>query len=259
MGFPINGDLVPSVSGRAHLGVDGTTNLGGFNFSSIRPFGHVHMESGVFHHAFSTGWESGVIRFNAGVPAFQVSLDGGITFNNLVTNASVVTSVGVIGGANLVGNVDFTSTSGFIVIADNGGASPISFNVDLNALSGLWRFPTQGFNGRVVNALTDFNGTQAQGVVNVVGASGIVVDIIGQTMTITAGNSIPRCFAATFGAATSWTITHNLNTSDVDVMILDDSTPRVAIIPDSIEITSANVVTVGFNVAQGGRAIIFGC
>jgi hypothetical protein len=259
MGFPINGDLVPSVSGRSHLGVDATTNFGGFNFNSIRPFGHVHMESGVFHHAHATGWESGVIRFNAGVPAFQVSLDGGITFNNLVTGATTVTSVGVLGGADLTGNIDLTSTSGFVVITDNGGASPISFNVDINALSGLWRFPTQGFNGRVVNALTDFNGTEAQGVINVVGASGVVVDIIGQVMTITAGNSIPRCFSATFVANTTWTVTHNLNTTDVDVMVFDDSSPRMAIIPDSIAATDVNTVTVTFNVAQAGRVVIFGC
>lgn len=217
MGFPINGDLIPRASGRSHLGVDGTTNLGGFDFSSIRPFGHVHMESGVFHHAFATGWESGVIRFNAGVPAFQVSLDGGITFNNLVTNATVVTSVGVIGGANLVGNVDFTSTSGFIIITDNAGASPLSWNVDVHALSGLWGFPTNGFS------------------------------------------NVPECFAQTFSPATSWTATHNLNTSDVSVMVFDDSSPRVAIIPDSIAVTNANTVTIGFNVAQGGRIIIIGC
>jgi hypothetical protein len=258
MGFPINGDLVPSVSGFANLGVNVRPNgQDAFDITTLRPFNHVHMISGVYHDPLYG--QSGVLRYSRQLAAFEVSVDGGLTFNSLVTGATTVTSVGVLGGANLTGDIDLTSTSGFIIITDNGGASPISFNVDVNALSGLWRFPTQGFNGRVVNALTDFNGTEAQGVINVVGASGIVVDIVGQTMTITAGNSIPRCFAVTFGAATSWAVTHNLNTSDVDVMILDDSTPRVAIIPDSIEITSANVVTISFNVAQGGRAIIFGC
>lgn len=213
----INGDLIPSVSGRAHLGVDGTTNFGGFDFSTIRPFGHIHMESGVFHHAHATGWESGVIRFNAGVPAFQVSLDGGITFNNLVTNATVVTSVGVIGGADLVGNVDFTSTSGFIVITDNAGASPLSWNVDVHALSGLWGFPTNGFA------------------------------------------HVPQCYAQTFVAATSWSITHGLNTSDVSVMLLDGASPRNWILADKIEITNVNTVTALFNSPQEGRAIIIAC
>jgi hypothetical protein len=257
MGFPINGDLVPSVSGRANLGVNVSPNgADAFDITTVRPFNHVHMMSGVFHDTLLG--QSGIIRYNRATPSFQVSLDGGLTFQDLVTNATVVTSVGVIGGANLTGNVDFTSTSGFIVITDNAGASPLSWDVDVNALSGLWRFPTQGFNGRVVNALTDFNGTEAQGVINVVGASGILVDIIGQTMTI-AGNGLARCFAATFAPATSWVVSHGLATADVDVMVLDDSTPRVAIIPDSIEVTDANTVTIGFNVPQGGRAIILGC
>jgi len=216
MGFPINGDLVPSVSGRANLGVNVTSNgPDAFDITTLRPFNHIHMVSGVFHDGLLG--QSGIIRYNRATPSFQVSLDGGLTFNDLVTGATVVTSVGVIGGANLTGNVDFTSTSGFIVITDNAGASPLSWNVDVHALSGLWGFPSNGFN------------------------------------------NIPECFAQTFAPATSWTATHNLNTSDVNVMVLDDSTPRVAIIPDSITVTNANTVTVGFNVAQGGRIIILGC
>jgi len=209
----------------------------------------------VFH---DNSGQSGVLRYNRQQSAFQVSVDGGLTFQNL--SAGGVDSVGVLGDANLTGHVDFASpASGFIVIQDTGDASPLLWSVNTLALSGLWGFPTQGFNGRVVNALTDFNGTEVQGVVSIVGASGIVVDIIGQVVTITPGNGIPRCFSQSFVASTTWTVTHNLGTTDVDVMILDDSTPRVAIIPDSIEITSANVVTVSFNSSQGGRAIIFGC
>jgi hypothetical protein len=257
MGFPINGDLVPSVSGFANLGINVSSNgRNAFDITTLRPFGNVHLVSGVFHDPLHG--QSGVLRFNRQQSAFQVSVDGGLTFQNL--SAGGVDSVGVIGDVNLTGHVDFaTRPSGFMVIEDSGDASPLLWAVNTLALSGLWAFPTQGFNGRVVNALTDFNGTEAQGVINVVGASGIVVDIIGQTMTVTAGNTIPRCFAATFGAATSWTVTHNLNTSDVDVMVLDDSSPRVAILPDSIAITDANTVTVSFNVAQGGRVIIIGC
>lgn len=258
MGFPINGDLVPSVSGRANLGVNVSPNgPDAFDITTLRPFNHVHMMSGVFHDTLLG--QSGIIRYNRATPSFQVSLDGGLTFQDLVTNATVVSSVGVLGDANLTGNVDFASpASGFIVIEDSADASPLLWSVNTLALSGLWGFPTQGFNGRVVNALTDFNGTEVQGVVNVVGASGILVDIIGQTMTI-AGNGIARCFAATFAPATSWVVSHGLATADVDVMVLDDATPRVAIIPDSIEITDANTVTIRFNTSQGGRVIILGC
>lgn len=259
MGFPINGDLVPSVSGFSNLGINVSSNgRNAFDITTLRPFGSVHLVSGVFHDPLHG--QSGVLRYNRQLPGFEISVDGGLTFNQVATGAGAVSSIGVIGDTNLTGNVDLAvPTSGFMTIQDTADASPLLFSVNTLGLSGLWAFPTQGFNGRVVNALTDFNGTEAQGVINVVGASGIVVDIIGQTMTVTAGNSIPRCFANTFVAATSWTVTHNLGTTDVDVMVLDDSTPRVAIIPDSIEITSTNAVTITFNVAQGGRAIIFGC
>jgi len=59
-------------------------------------------------------------------------------------------------------------------------------------------------------------------------------------------------------AAASWTVTHALNTANVVVQIFDDSTPPVLIIPDSIEITDANTVTVGFLVATAGKAIVLG-
>jgi hypothetical protein len=259
MGFPINGDLVPSVSGFANLGINVSSNgRNAFDITTLRPFGNVHLVSGVFHDPLHG--QSGVLRYNRQLPGFEISVDGGLTFNQVATGAGAVSSIGVIGDANLTGNIDLAvPTSGFMTIQDTADASPLLFSVNTLGLSGLWAFPAQGFNGRVVNALTDFNGTEAQGVINVVGASGLVVDIIGQTMTITPGNALPKCFAATFGAAVSWTVTHNLNTSDVSMMILDDSTPRVAIIPDQIEVTSVNVVTVSFNVAQGGRAIVIAC
>lgn len=256
MGFPINGDLVPSVSGRANLGVNVSPNgPDAFDITTIRPFNHVHMMSGVFH---DQSGQSGVLRYNRQQAAFQVSVDGGLTFANL--SAGGVDSVGVLGDANLTGHVDFASpASGFIVIQDTGDASPLLWSVNTLALSGLWGFPTQGFNGRVVNALTDFNGTEAQGVISVVGASGIVVDIIGQVMTITAANEIPRCYAETFASLTTWTVVHNLGTTDISVTVFDDATPPRVIIPDSIEATDANTATITFNIAQAGRTVIFGC
>lgn len=263
MGFPINGDLIPSVSGRANLGVDGGPNLHAFDITSIRPFNHIHQVSGVFHDPYLG--QSGVLRFNLQQACFEASVDGGNTFQCLLTEATVggVTSVGVLGDTNLTGAVDFASpASGFIAIEDSSDASPLLWSVDQLGLSGLWDFPQQGFNGRVVNALTDFNGTEVQGVVNVVGASGVIVDIVGQTMTIATNTdvgSVARCYAETFGAATSWTVNHALATSDVSVMVLDDSSPRVEILPDEVEITDANNVTIRFNVAQGGRAVIMGC
>lgn len=215
MGLPFNGDLVPVQSGFANLGVDaGPNSLNAFDFNSLRPFGHIHLNSGVFHHPTSTGWESGVIRFNSAAACMEVSVDGGITFGCIATTDNAVTSVGVLGGADLTGDVDLTSTSGFLVIGDTAGSSPVTLDVDVHALSGLWSFPQNGF---------------------------------------------VACYAETFTAATSWTVTHNLNTTDVDVMVLDASSPRVALIPDEIAITDVNTVTISFNIPQAGRAVIFGC
>jgi len=252
----LNGDLIPGSSGQAHLGVNGGVG-DAFDITTLTPFGHIHMNSGVWHDPM-TG-QSGVLRYSQAASAFQISIDGGRTFNNLVTSAGTVTSVGVFGGANLTGNIDLaTQASGFLAIFDTAGASPINFAVDHLGLSGLWRFPPQGFNGSVVNELTDFNGTKVQGSVSVVGASGVVVDIIGQVITITAGNTLLRAFAQTFGAFVTWTVIHNLGTTDVSVDVYDASSPRLSIIPDAIAITDSNTVTVTFNTAQAGRVVISG-
>lgn len=263
MGLPFNGDLVPTESGRANLGVEvGPNAINAFDLDELRPFGHIHLNSGVFHHPTSTGWESGVIRYNSAASCFELSVNGGISFGCIATTDNAVTSVGVIGDADLTGDIDLAvPSSGFLTIFDTSNASPINFAVDQLGLSGLWDFPTQGFNGRVVNALTDFHGTEAQGVVNVVGASGIVVDIVGQTMTVSTSfdNGIATCYAETFTAATQWVVNHNLGTEDVQVMIYNNTSPRRAILPDGMQLTSANTVTINFNTAQAGRAVVIGC
>jgi hypothetical protein len=216
MTFPINGDLVPSLSGRSNLGVNvGVNGENAFDITTVRPFSHIHQNSGVFHDPL-TG-QSGVLRYSQAAGAFQVSVDGGVTFLSLSAGVGV-DSVGVIGDANLTGNVDFaTPSSGFMTIQDTGDASPLLWSVDHLGLSGLWDFPSQGFS------------------------------------------NLARCYSEAFGAATSWTVNHELGTSTVGVTILDDSSPAVVIVPDEIEITDANTVTVSFNVAQAGTAIVTGC
>jgi len=257
----INGDLVPIGSGQAHLGVNG--GLGdAFDITTVLPFGHVHMNSGVWHDPV-TG-QSGVLRYSQAASAFQVSIDGGRTFTNLATGAGGVSSVGVLGGANLTGDIDLASqSSGFIAITDNGGASPVFFAVDHLGLSGLWKFPAQGFNGSVVNSLTDFNGTTSQGAISVVGGSGIIADIVGQTLTIASNvnlASVARCYSEIISVAvTEWVITHNLNTTAVSISVYDNSTPRQAVFPDKIETTNANTVTISFNASQAGFIVIMGC
>lgn len=250
----INGDIRPISSGIGHLGIN-AGDATSFDISTLSPFGHIHLLSGVFHNEVGT---SGIFRF--GATSMEVSNDGGITFTPIATGSAGVSSVGVIGGANLTGDIDLASVgSGFISITDTAGASPILIGVDTLGLSGLWGFPTQGFNGRVVNSLTDFNGTEVQGTASLVGASGIVVDIVGQTITVTPGNALPKCYTNTYSSSTTWTIQHNLGSLFPLVMVFDDGSPKYRIDPDDIEVTDSNTVTVRWNQAQAGSASVIVC
>lgn len=256
----INGDLLASESGCSSIGVDQTVN-GGFDIASLSPFLQIHQVSGVFHDPLYG--QSGVLRFSQTAGAFEVSVDGGATFNTLSAGAGV-DSVGVLGGTNLTGNIDLASAanSGFLAIFDTANASPIQFAVDQLGLSGLWDFPAQGFNGSIVNELVDFNGTSVQGSVTIEGASGIIVDIVGDTITIATDkdiSNVPECYTESFVSQETWTVTHNLGTTDVIASVYDGSSPALEIIPDEIELTDANTVTVSFNKAQTGKIVVIGC
>lgn len=248
----IDGDLIPSTSGQASLGVN-STGASAFDANSISPFNHIHMMSGVWHDPLSG--QSGVLRYSTAAGAFQVSVDGGKTFQ--VMSVGGVNSIGQIGGADLTGAVDLaTNASGFMSIVDTGGASPLVFSVDHLGLSGLWQFPTQGFNGRVVNAITDFNGTEAQGVIQVLGASGIVADLIGNILTITPGNAMGRAISQTFSSVNTVTVVHNFATTAVVVQVRDAN--ELVIIPDSIDASNTNQVVVNFNTSRSGRVVVLG-
>jgi hypothetical protein len=143
-----------------------------------------------------------------------------------------------------------------MTIQDTGGASPLLFSVNTLGLSGLWRFPTQGFNGSIVNALTDANGTTAQGVLQIVGASGLYVDIIGTTVTIVPGNKLASAYGQDFVTTTSVAVAHNLNTLNVIIQVRD--TGGNILIPDTIIVNDANNVTVTFNGSRSGKVVVIG-
>jgi len=209
-------DLLPISSGIASIGVNQTGDSQ-FDITSISPFSHIHMNSGIWHDTLLG--QSGVLRYSRAAAAFQVSVDGGLTFNDLATAGGTVTSVGVLGDANLTGAVDFASpASGFIVIQDTADASPLLWSVNTLGLSGLWRFPTNGFP-----------------------------------------STMARCYAETFSSQSTWTVNHNIGTTDVIVTVYDSNSPRLVIIPDEIATTSSNVVTVTFNQVTSGRVVIIGC
>lgn len=135
----IDGDLVPYVSGQAHLGVD-AQGRSAFDITSIAPFGHIHQVSGVFHDPILG--QSGVMRFDYGGRTFQVSVDGGLTFNNLLAGTlglfsqsfSSQSAVNVnhnLATENVIVQVRDNSSPPEVILPDSITITDIN-NVDLN-------------------------------------------------------------------------------------------------------------------------------
>lgn len=89
--MPRVGDLFPGASGRSSLGVDSGPNLGAFDISSLAPFGHIIGLSGVY--ADPTLGQSGVLRYTRAGPYFEVSVDGGWTFDTLASSGQIQESI----------------------------------------------------------------------------------------------------------------------------------------------------------------------
>jgi hypothetical protein len=79
------GDLNPQGSGTASIGVNQIDGKGGFG-TSIKPYAHVHMNSGVWH---DNSGQSGVLRYNRAAGGFEVSIDGGATFALVASTISI--------------------------------------------------------------------------------------------------------------------------------------------------------------------------
>lgn len=54
--------------------------------------------------------------------------------------------------------------------------------------------------------------------------------------------------------AQTWSVTHNLGTTAVNVQVFDGSNRIV--IPDDVQTTGPNTLTIGFNTSQAGRAVV---
>lgn len=119
------GDLLPRSSGIAHLGVD-AGGVDSFDASSITPYGHIHMNSGVFHDPASG--QSGVFRFNLSLSRFEISVDGGKSFAAAGSNTQTLqdayengNEITVGANGNLIFNADTNKTN----FQTNGSVTPI--------------------------------------------------------------------------------------------------------------------------------------
>lgn len=84
----------------------------------------------------------------------------------------------------------------------------------------------------------------------------IAVELVSGTPTwVPLTNELDTYVHSQNSGATTWTITHNLNTTAPLVQIYDNN--HTIMIPDVITITDNNTVTVTFATNQAGRAVIF--
>lgn len=72
------------------------------------------------------------------------------------------------------------------------------------------------------------------------------------TLVSSLGNGVRKAVLPVAVAASTWTITHNLNSSNAIIQIVDNN--GYVVLPNEIRITSANVITVTFGTAQTGTA-----
>jgi len=77
------GDLYPHASGSSSLGVEQIGGPDSGHTTDVRPFNHIHMNSGILHDPLHG--TSGVFRYDND-RGMELSLDGGITFKSFVTD-----------------------------------------------------------------------------------------------------------------------------------------------------------------------------
>lgn len=122
------GDLSPRASGSASLGVEMNDGVNKFT-TDIRPYAHVHMNSGIFHDPLQG--QSGVLRFNHEQGVFEVSVDGGATFDFISVGAHGGGGAGTLQEAYEGDNNIFTVASdGGPVNIQGIGVSPLSLATD---------------------------------------------------------------------------------------------------------------------------------
>ena len=93
--------------------------------------------------------------------------------------------------------------------------------------------------------------------VNMQGTGVSCADAGGITVCTINGTGVAN-FSQAFTTQTSVTITHNLGTSSVLTQCFDNASPPNLIVPQNVAITSINVVTVTFSVAQSGTCVVNG-
>jgi len=140
----------------------------------------------------------------------------------------------------------------------NGAATPMTRATDADVFSevqdGTQVYVREGTDAekiyRQTAAITSFTG-QTWTIAAAGGAYSFTAPLVDTAGTVTLSNAVPRQYSTTIGdgSATSFVLTHNLNTRLIDVVVREAATPWARVYPDDAA-TTVNTVTVsGFTTA----------
>ena len=207
----------------------------------------------------------------------NTSITGSLVVSTDITGSNIRATTNINAGNTITSpNISWSGTQ-----SSNGGEIRISqtqFRAG-NNITFLWSQTTDsngtkdlGLRRNTTGSLEIYDGITADGAIanrrdllarNITGSNALIsgsltisgsanisgsISLNGSVLSAVSG------FQQTFSAATTWTVTHNLNTS-YPVITVYDSSNRV-VLPASITATSANVVTITFNVATAGSVNI---
>lgn len=211
-------DLIPTASGEASLGVNSGPNEGAFSASSIAPFNHMHMLSGVIHDPL-TG-QSGVIRFSQAAGAFQGSIDGGRTFFNIGTTLAYAQSFTNALYQTITHNLNTTDVIVQVKDQSNEVLTPDNIIiVDANNITIVFSTPQSGR-----------------------------VTVLGT------GGTLLTTFSQAFVSQQTWNVVHNLNSTILQVSVIDTSNSFIT--PTDIKIVDANTISILWVDPQSGTVSI---
>jgi hypothetical protein len=196
------------------------------------------------------------------------------TLATAFANGQVVDGVTLATGNRiLIKNQTDETANGIYVVAATGAPTRSTDMNDGTEFPSAYVFVEQGTTNADTGWVCTNNSPVTLGVTNIVWAqfsgagtyvAGDGLTLVGNTFAVGAGTGISvgadtvgintavvvTKYAASVGdgAATSYTVTHNLNTRDVVVTIYDNSSPYAEVIAD-VQHTTVNTVTVLFTVA----------
>lgn len=189
-----------------------------------------------------------VLANGSGVPTYT-TVSGDITISNTGVVSIAANSVAL--GTDTTGNYvsDITAGTGITVTHTPAeGSSPTvaisSSYAGQNTITTLGTVTTGTWNGSTVAVAYGGTGATTASAARVnLGAS-----------AANASATLPQKLAFDVGdaVATSFTLTHNLNTRDVVVQVAEKGTPYGVVLAD-VELTTANTVTVGFATAPSSN------